>query len=1029
MDRVINLIVGGLKWTKSSTLACLILIGTSFNINAESITSDKSMYVLSGVVTDANTQEPLAGVNIQIKGEFRGTSTDVEGAFSIDVEEDDILIFSFVGFKTVEIPVAGQTSMEVELEEDSQLLDELIVVGYGLQRRESVTGSIASLGSDKIEQIPTASFETALQGNVAGVQLISADGAPGANTQIRIRGIGSISASSSPLYVVDGVIVTSGSLANLNSNGGRSTNVMATLNPNDIESVSILKDAASTAIYGSRGANGVVLITTKSGRSGAPRVSFKSQLGFNKVASNSLLEPLNASEYTTLFLEGYTNRGETSQEAQTRFDNRFEQLTDPQTGLPTDTDWLEEITRTGRNQSYDLSVSGGSEGVRYFVSTNYFDQESHIIGTDFDRIATRANLDVKVNNRFDIANKLQLSKTDQNGMVDGSAWANPIYNSLLLSPLIPIKDEAGLFNSEHKNYFPMGGNNPVGALSGDDLRKIGQFRLNNTLSGRVRLLDNLVLDSKVNLDVIKVSESSYKNPRYGDGRNVGGYAQESEISRESFTGTQTINYIANFDELHNIETFIGFEAQKSETKSFTGYGQNFPNLKLTTLSSAAEAYEASSTLTEFSFASIFARAIYDYDDKYFLQGSIRRDGSSRFGSDNRWGTFFSVGLGWSLHNEEFVSDIEFIDALKLRSSFGTTGNAEIGNFPSRGLYGYGRDYDGEPGGVPVQIGNPALTWERQENFNLALEFGALEKITGTIEYFTRNSTDLLLDVPISRTTGFADVTQNAGSLENKGFEIALNFNIIRKQDLTWDIGFNTTFIKNEVTELNEPYNDGTKRREVGRDYQSYYLYDWAGVDQSNGDPLWYTDETRSTTTNDINNAERFFVGKSATPDHYGGFNTAVFFKNFSFDAQFSYSWGNYIYGSQERFIHADGALTPRSTSKYAFENRWLPGKTDAEFPLHTWGGNNNSNVGNSSRWLHDGSHIRLRSLTIAYSFPSASISNFGLESLRLYTRGLNLFTYTRDPDLYIDPEQNINGLANSVTPAIRSISLGIDVGF
>lgn len=1018
------------RFIKLSILSLSMLMMVSFinSVHASSSSYESNdIYLLIGEVTDANTGEPLAGVNIQIKGEFKGTSTDGNGAFSIDVEEGDVLVFSSIGYKTLEVPIGDEREISVAMEEDAQELDELLIVGYGVQSRESLVGSISTVQSAKIEQIPTASFENSIQGNIAGVQLISNDGAPGGNTQIRVRGIGSISASSSPLYVVDGVIMASGSIANLNDNGGRSTNVMSTINPNDIQSISILKDAASTAIYGSRGANGVVLITTKSGSSGAPRISIKSQLGFNQVASSTLLEPLNADEYTTLFLDGYIARGDTPAQAQARLDSRFEQLIDPSTGQRTDTRWLDELTRTGVNQSYDLSVSGGTESARYYISTNYFDQESHVIGSEFNRLSSRANVDVKVDNRIDISNKLMLSQTEQNGFTDGSAWANPLYSAFLLSPLIPIRDETGLFNAQHQNYFPMGGNNPVGSLSGDDLRNTQQFRLNNTISGQVRILDNLLFKSNWNIDIIKITESTYRNPRYGDGRNSGGFAEESEITRQDWTGTQTLSYIENFNSVHNVEALLGFEAQESETKSVYGYGQNFPNLTLRTLASAAEAFEATASQTQFNFASYFTRFIYDYDSKYFAQFSLRRDGSSRFGNNNRWGTFYSVGLGWAINNESFMQDMDQINLLKLRTSFGTTGNAGIGNFDSRGLYGFGRDYDGQPGGFPVSIANPDLTWEAQQNFNIALEIGAFDKLDATIEYFTRVSSDLLLDVPISRTTGFDDVTQNAGELENKGIELTVDLNLIRNADFTWNVGFNTTFIQNEVTKLTEAYIDGTKRREEGYDYQSYYLYDWAGVDPTNGDPLWYTDETRSATTNSISNAERFFTGQSATPDHFGGFNTSLFYKNISFDAQFTYSWGNHIYWSEERFIHGDGALTPRSTSRYAFENRWSTENPNSEFPRHRWGGNNGSNTANTTRWLHDGSYVRLRNVTLAYSFGTEDISRFGLKSARVYARGTNLLTFTKD-DLYIDPEQNINGIAASVTPAIKSITFGIDIG-
>lgn len=1008
-------------------LFATVVTGLAQNSNERTVT---------GQVIDAESGDPLAGVTVMVQGTTIGTSTDLDGEYDLDVsnEQGNVLAFSFIGYVTEEILLTDQSEINVELELDIQGLDEVVVVGYGQQRAEALTGSVSTIRSTKLEQVPVASFENALQGNVSGVQMVSLSGEPGSNTHIRIRGRGSISASNQPLYVVDGVIVDSGSMGNLNTNGGRSTNVMAGLNPNDIESISVLKDAASTAIYGSRGANGVILITTKSGRSGAPQIDLRTQVGFNSVASNSLHETLNAEEYTQLFLEGYMNQGESLEEAQAKLDSRFSQLTDPATGAPTDTDWLDRITRTGLNQSYDLSVTGGSEDIQYYVSASYFDQESHIIGTYFDRLSTRANLDIKVNDYIDVTNNLSLSRTDQRGMRDGSAWANQMYNAFLLSPLIPIKDEAGNYNAEHKNYFPMGGNNPVGALRGEDDRFVQQFRLIDNLALDVRLLDNFTFRSQWNVDIIQLGESEYKNPRFGDGRNSGGYAQENEILRQTWTGTQTLNYLVDLNNAHHISALAGYEAQKSNRDRTYAYGENFPNPKLKTLSSAASAYSVTSTKTAYSFLSAFGRVNYDFDDKYFFSASLRRDGSSRFGADNRWGTFYSIGGGWAIHGEDFMQDFNSIDNLKLRASYGITGNAEFGssfdfpNFPALGLYSFGNDYDGIPGGRPTQIANPALTWERQENFNIGLDFGFLTRFSGTVEYFTRVSSDLLLEVPISKTTGFQELTQNFGEMQNTGVEIAFDAFVVNNQNFSWNIGFNTTFLNNKITRLDEDYIDGTKIREEGSDFMSYYLYLWAGVDQTNGMPLWYTDETRSQTTSDINEAERVKSGHSATPDHFGGISTTVAYKQFALDAQFSYSWGNSVYDLNERFINGDGALTPRSTTKYAFENRWLPGKTDAKFPMHMWGGNNNSNVANSTRWLKDGSFFRLRNITLAYSFQDNILSAFGLRSLRAYVRGTNLLTFTRDDELFFDPEQNTSGNANGLSPAIKSMTIGFDIG-
>ncbi len=996
--------------------SCLTLLGIS-------------QKTVTGTVTDTDG-ETLIGVNILIQGTDRGTATDIDGNFRIEVAGPDAALeFSYTGYETIVEIVGNRSIINISMSSGATTLDEIVITGYGTQRKGAITGAVSELKSDKIEQVPVASFEGTLQGNIAGLQATGIDGTPGGNTQIRIRGIGSITASSEPLYVVDGILVQSGSISGLNGNGGRSTNVMAAINPNDIESVTVLKDASSMAIYGSRGANGVILITTKSGKKGKAKIELKTQVGMNRIASDKLLKPLNREQYTQLFLEGYINGGDTPAEAQANFDNRFRQLTDPETGQPTDTDWLEEITQTGFNQSYDLSASGGNDAARYFFSASYFDQESHIIGSDFDRLSSRMNLDVKANDYITISNRLSVSSTNQNGFVDGSAWANPLYNAFLLSPLIPIKDEAGLFNSDHKNYFPMGGNNPVGALSGDDLRETTQLRFMDNFSVSVNFLKDFTFKSQWNLDYIQIDESQYKNRRYGDGRNSGGYVQEYTTLDKNWLGTQSLNWNKTLDNVHDLGVFVAYEAQKSTRKTNYGYGEDFPNDKLKTLASAASAYEASATRSEFTFASVFSKVNYSYQGKYYLDATYRRDGSSRFGADKRWGNFYSFGLAWSIGDENFIQDLGFIDYMKLRTSYGVTGNAAIGNFPSRGLYGYGRDYDGSPGGEPAQIANPELTWETQKNFNIGLDFNVFKRVSGTVEYFNRVSSDLILDVPISLTTGFDVLTQNFAEMENNGIELSLNVGIIEQKDFTLDVGFNTTFLNNKLTKLNEAYTDGTKRREEGLDYQSYYLYGWAGVDQSNGDPLWYTNDSETETTNDIDNAERYLIGKSATPDSYGGFNLNMSYKGFSLSSQVSFSAGNWLYEPNLRFIHGDGRLTPRSTSTWAFENRWVPGSTDALLPQHVWGDTKGGQNRDNSRYLYDGTFARLRNVTLSYNLPQEFISSANLSSVRVYLRGTNLLTWTKDKDLFIDPEQAINGIANSLTPAIKSFTFGLDIGF
>lgn len=991
-----------------------------------SIVDLKKVFPVTGTITDAEGN-PLIGVSIQVKGKGLGTTSDVQGMFSIEANTSDVLEISYLGMKPQEIQVGDKTVINIVLEEDVSLLEEVVVVGYSTQSKESLTGSVAQVGGEKLEQLPVSTFEQALRGSVAGLQASAIDGAPGANTQIRIRGIGSITASSEPLYVIDGVPVQSGDLSTLNSNNGRSGNVMTLINPNDIKSISVLKDAASTAIYGSRGANGVILITTKSGESGKPVFHFKSLVGVSSAASKNILRPLNAEQYTQLFLEGHMNNGDSQERAQQKFDATFKQLIDPSTGKPTDTNWLDAIMRDGITQSYDLSARGGNQFIKYFFSGAYYDQESFVIGSDFRRMSARSNIDFKANEKISITNNLFVSDTRQNGFIAGGSWQNPFKNSLELSPLIPIRDEQGRFNADHAKYFPLGGANPVGKLSGDDLRETLQTRIIDNFSVNVDLLENLKFRSQWSFDVISVNESQYDNPRYGDGIDNGGQASNATMLNKSWVGTQTLQYVVTSKSDNLLDILVGYEAQKSDRQFHSSYGNKFPNDKLKTLNSASSEFGVGGTKTEFAFLSGFARANYNIAGRYYLSASFRRDGSSRFGSENRWGTFYSFGGGWIVSEENFLSNSTWIDLIKLRSSWGLTGNAAIGDFPWQGLYTYGSDYFGSPGGRPNQIANPALGWEIQENFNFGIDFGFFSKVSGTVEYFNRISSDLILDVPISLSTGFESLTQNFGEMTNTGLEITLDVDLINAGDFSWSAGFNTTFLKNRITRLTEDYNDGDFRRQQGQDFQSFYLLGWAGVDQTNGKPQWWTDATKTELTSSVGKASRFLDGQSATPKHYGGFRTLMNYKGLSLSAQFIYSYGNYLLDTRARGSLSDGRLAPRSTALYAFENRWVPGKTDAIFPQFRWGGQSGSNQAANSRWLYDGSYLRLRDLTLGYVLPDKIVSNLRISNARVYFRGSNLLTWTKTKDLYLDPEQAINGAFDAMTPAMKTLSLGIDI--
>ncbi len=1006
-----------------------------------------AQFTVSGKVTDTNG-EPLIGATVLLKGTQVGTVTNLDGEFTLDLPSDrGVLVISYTGYETREIEVSPQNSkLDVVLEFASEALSEVVVVdvGYGTARKEALTGAVAQVRPEKLEQVPLSSFEQALQGNVAGLQAVMANGQPGANVSIRIRGQGSISASSEPLYVIDGVPVISGNL----TVNAETSNPLASLNPNDIESVSVLKDAAATAIYGSRGANGVILITTKSGKAGKPKIDVRTMYGFNDwaIPKSKRLRGLTALEYADLYIEGYVNRNRTVEEAIQLFNQDFP---DPITGLPAvditpdgqggwilgevrvDTRWVDEISRIGATQSVDLSVSGGNDLMRYYASGSYFYQQAPIIYSDMDRYSSRLNVDISPSDRVKITNNFNLSRTQQHGMNDATRWANPMYNSYLLPPTVPIYDAEGNFYAGHRTI--MGANNPVGSLSGDDEQTWDQVRIMDNLSVSYELLDKLVFKSAWSFDIINFHEFYYRNPRYGDGRNVGGLASETQRNILTWIGTQTLTYENSFGDNHHYDLLAGYEATKTSTRTIYAYAQNFPSPQLRLLASASSPQSTFSSLSEYAFESMFFRANYNYDYKYYLSASVRRDGSSRFGINNRYGTFWSIGASWRLDQEAFLAGSEFINALKLRASYGVSGNAGIGNYVHLRTISYsGIDYLGQPGGAPALIGNSDLTWEKSKSYNIGLDFTILNSLSGTIEYFNRLSDDLLLNVPVSRTTGFRSITKNFGAMRNKGLELTLDYDIVNRPGLRWSVGGNLTFLNNRITRLDKPFNADThdsKRREEGRDYESYYLFDWAGVDPDTGAPLWYTDSTRTETTSNIAEAKRFFTGQTATPKFFGGFNTNFSWKGLSIDMQFTTSWDNWIYDATAWVIQGDGRFTPRSQTNLVLK-RWRKPGDVTDVPKFAWGNTSGSNQRGSTRWLHDGTHIRLRNLTVAWRLPQSLLDQIGgFRSARIYLRGINLWTWTREKDLYLDPETDFSGIVNSPVPNMKTISFGLDLGF
>ncbi len=974
---------------------------------------------ITGNVSYANG--PLPAANIVVKNSTIGVNSDFDGNYSINVNTGDVLVFSFLGMISQEIIVKNQTRIDVVLKEDSAELEEVVVIGYGTSSKESLTGAVEVVKAEKFEMAPTSSLENSLQGTVTGLQMSSSDGQPGANAEVRIRGIGSFNASSSPLYVIDGIPVVTGSLSVTDfGNDGQSSNVMSTINPNDIASVSVLKDASATAIYGSRGANGVILITTKSGKSGKAKINFSSQMGFSDPAYNNLHKPMNEEDYHTLFIEGYTNGGKTVAYAQNLYDNYYPN--------PADTNWLDAIERSGVTQQYNLDVSGGGNGITYFASASYYDQEGIFIGTNFKRYSSRLNLTAEVTDKLTITNNITIGETSSSGATAGTSYDNPIYGAYLVPASVPILNDEGLYYNGHVGFM-IGGANPVGKLLEDE-RWMKQTRIIDNISASYKLLENLTFKSAWSFDIINIHEFEFDNARYGDGRRVGGRANEANIKNVNWIGTQTLNYNKLFGNKHNFDALLGYEAQKAAQRSMEAKAEGYPNPLLRTLANAANPTLATSSATEYSFLSMFSRFSYNYDSKYYATFSYRRDGSSRFGVDKRWGNFVSVGGAWRVNQEEFMADTDWLNELKLRVSYGITGNAGIGNFDSMSLYGFGYDYAGIPGSAPSNIGNPILTWEGQNTLDIGFDLSIFNRISTTVTYFSRNNTDLLLNRPLSPTTGFDANLQNVGDMQNKGLEIEVNAQLVESSNFSWNLGANITLMKNKVTKLDEPILESYGfRREEGRDFYEYYMTQWAGVDSQTGRGLWYTDKTQTTTTTNYNDAERVYTGKSATPDFFGGVNTSIKHKGFELSAQVVFVWNKYIYDYPAFVLSGDGRYTPRSTYQWNFDNRWTTPGQEALNPQFVWGNRTLSNSKNSTRALYNASYFRLRDVTLAYNLSDDLIKKLDISSVKLYIKGNNMLTWVREKNLHLDPETGVDGIVNGLTPKTKTITIGVNVAF
>ena len=997
--------------------------------------------VVSGKVTSAEDGSSLPGVNVVLVGTAGGTVTDVEGNYKLTVPSSGgVLRFSFIGLVSQEIQIGGSTNMDVKMAQDVQQLSEVVVVGYGTQIKQDLTGNIAQVKGSELSSIPVASFDQAIQGKAAGVFVEAGTGKLGQGIKVRIRGSSSVSAANQPLYVIDGMPITSAS----QSSAEGQTNPLVDINPNDIESIEILKDASASAIYGSRAANGVVLITTKRGKSGKTNFEIGYFAGFSSETGRR--EFLNTAEYVQLFTE--SNGGMTQS-----LTNRFNRYGAAPPGSPAaswatpgapgyvDTNWQDQVFRddAGINQ-LDISASGGNEKTKFFISGSNSNQRGIIIGNDLDRINGRINLDHQASDKFNLGMNFSIARTFNKRLAEDNNFNTPI-QIVALSPMTPVIDprtdlisgaldlNTGVPNSNYPIYYNPLLDNAYAKQTTLVFRNLG------SVYGEYKFTEGLTFRSDFGYDLLTQNEERYfgkETSRNSSAPN--GLGNNAWTQVFNYTTNNFLRYQKNVKN-HALEAVGGMTYQESNRKYSNVEAQQFPSNAYKKITSAADITSGTSNESAFSFLSYFARANYKFKDKYLLTLSGRVDGSSRFGADNRYGFFPAASAGWIISEESFMSNDKVMDFLKLRASYGLTGNAEIGNFAALGLYTGGSGYAGIPGQRASQLENPDLRWEQTAQLDVGIDFGFFEsRITGQLDYYVKKTNDLLLNVNLPGNSGFRTQTRNVGELENKGFEIVINTeNFVG--DFKWSTSFNFARNRNKILDLQGQVIQGSfiSRAQEGEPIGIFFSPKYAGVDPANGDALYVlvNSDGTQTTTNDYNEATQMKVG-DPNPDFIAGLTNTFKYKGVDFSFLFQGVFGNQVYNGGGIFMSANGDFFDNQTKDQL--RRWQkPGDITDVPQARLFGGNG---VGESSRYITDGSYIRLRTITLGYNLPASVLSKANLTKLRVYVSGQKLLTFTDyegwDPEVNSDTYagNNVNqGIDFYSAPQAKTITFGINIGF
>lgn len=1008
---------------------------------------------VTGIVVSEEDGEPVVGASILIEGTTTGTITDVEGKFTFTnvPASAKTLVVSYIGMQTQKVAI--KANLKIVLKSDTEQLDEVMVVAYGTTKRSAFTGSAAVLDQEKIST-PAASVDKSLAGQLAGVQVVSSGGQPGSSTSFRIRGSGSLNASNEPLIVIDGVATSNMEYSKIAEDNSSSSNILASLNSNDIESITVLKDAAAAALYGSRAANGVVLITTKGGKSGKTRVSLDAK--FSWATLGTAYDMMSSAEYYKTLFGYYIEQGkgaewanEQTQGAITHNPYNVAYPLDANGNvvngarIVVDTDWQKEVFSTAATQDYTVNVSGGNEKTTHYFSVGYLDQDGIAPAAGYKRYSAKMNIDAQANKWLKAGLNVNFSHSIQKTTVAGSAGASPLYDALTFPNGVPVYivdsegnpvlDENGKKQYNFSNPVAID-NNPV-AIPNMDKHRTKTYRLLASAYLELEPVQGLKLKTVFAPDFITNDEHRYWNKEHGNGPAYNGRLDKYHTTDLMYTSTNTVSYARTIAEQHQLNVMLGMEYWQSSYEYLYAGGRGLLG-NMEELDVASGSFSPSSLTSKEVLISYFGRAEYSFADKYNVSASLRSDGSSVFGADTKWGTFWSAGFSWRMKQEAFLKDVEWIDNLKLRLSYGTSGNkGGLERYQSLGLWTVGADYkyDVNNGAWLTQLANTNLGWEKQKMFNIGVDFSLWNRFYGSVDYFHKTSDGLLYDLPISSETGLTNIKMNAAKTANQGVELVLGAQVLRDMPVKWNIELNASFIKDEIKDL---YGDNDIQQttyqkiwSVGGSQYEFYMPTWAGVDSSNGQPLWYkvADDGTRTTTSNYGEATYERQGTS-TPDVFGGLSNKLSYKNFELSVQLNYQFGGKVYDGLYQTL-MNGSSNFGTNMHVDNLNAWTPTNTNTNVPKI---GANTSSSSLSSRFLYDASYLKLKNITLSYNLPRIPKFSDVVSSARVFLSVDNLATcFFSDYQGYGDLD--IYGVQGyqlyPVIPTPRTWTLGVNVTF